>query len=56
LGLCFCPCDTSRFVGQALADGANNRNGGALLIVNPDLLPIGVAEIEFAKVTLQVSL
>src|SRR5206468_10997480 len=51
-----CGSDTSLLIGQALADHALDRLGGALRVRHVERRTLVVAEVEFAKVALEVLL
>ena len=54
LGRLRSPLATSRFVSEALAARSFNRQIGALHVVNTELDPIGVPEIELVQVAVQM--
>src|ERR1700686_1899181 len=52
----FSPWATSRFIGEATALCAADGKRRALHVVNPTLLPVAIAEIEFGQIAMQVRL
>jgi hypothetical protein len=47
---------TSPPIGQALPASPLDRAAGTLGIVNPELDPVGISEIEFGEVAVKVAL
>lgn len=56
LGLVRCPSATSRLIGEPLAFDAQQREISPHLIINAELDPVGIAEIELAQIPMQMSL
>jgi hypothetical protein len=49
-----CPASASCSIGEPLPFGTNDRQIGTRHVIDPELDPIGIAEIEFGQIPVQM--